>query len=380
MTSPNNSPRLLEVIRNTIVTYKGTVGSPVSLADISKIARVEPITLISSNLAGNKELYNILHGVLNIYAAYYLQAVHILSAQLADVRILKILDKTNPDRDLKTLLTSGYIAYESYNDTATLSLKNAKWKLPFNTGTVATESILDEDDGDTLTTSLKRIESFEKLGSAVGKVIEVRFKTTPDDSKKESTEVAIPVVVKLDNMIIPGEVISSMLISNKDEITLGSRFRDAIAGRINFIKDFILCSDLIKTQKKTMIKDPTGAYSEMLKRINNSRMYSAISGNISLAGVSSIVVISEEDENQIQRAIGGKLTNETTRDIVFENTSAMMIVSISESWERVTIYVRDVSGYSQNSYDSFKGAADKSNNNIGDILKSFTLGSGAPSF
>lgn len=380
MTSPNNSPRLLEVIRNTIVTYKGTVGSPVSLADISKIARVEPITLISSNLAGNKELYNILHGVLNIYAAYYLQAVHILSAQLADVRILKILDKTNPDRDLKTLLTSGYIAYESYNDTATLSLKNAKWKLPFNTGTVSTESILDEDDGDALTTSLKRIESFEKLGSAVGKVIEVRFKTTPDDSKKESTEVAIPVVVKLDNMIIPGEVISSMLISNKDEITLGSRFRDAIAGRINFIKDFILCSDLIKTQKKTMIKDPTGAYSEMLKRINNSRMYSVISGNISLAGVSSIVVISEEDENQIQRAIGGKLTNETTRDIVFENTSAMMIVSISESWERVTIYVRDVSGYSQNSYDSFKGAADKSNNNIGDILKSFTLGSGAPSF
>src|SRR5574344_978789 len=45
---------------------------------------------------------------------------------------------------------------------------------------------------------LKRIESFEKLGSAVGKVIEVRFKTTPEDSKKESTEVAIPVVVKLD--------------------------------------------------------------------------------------------------------------------------------------------------------------------------------------
>lgn len=375
----SNSPRLLETIRNVLVTYKGTVGSPVSLADISKIARVEPITLISSNLAGNKELYNILHGVLNIYTAYYLQAVHILSAQLADVRILKILDKTNPDRDLKTLLTSGYIAYES-SCNATLSLKSAKWKLPMVGTTVATESILDEDDGDTLTASIKRIESFEKLGSAVGKVIEVRFKASPDDSRKEGSEVAIPVVVKLDNMIIPGDVLSTILVSNKDEITLGSRFKDAISGRINFIKDFILCSDLIKTQKRTMIKDPTGAYSEMLKRINNSRLYSALSGNISLAGVSSIVVISEEDENHIQRNIGGKLTNETTRDIVFENTSAMMIVSISDSWERVTIYIRDVSGYSQSSYDSFKGAGEKSNNNIGDILKSFTLGNGAPSF
>lgn len=378
-TNLSNSPRLLETVRNVLVTYKGTVGSPVSLADISKIARVEPITLISSNLAGNKELYNILHGVLNIYAAYYLQAVHILSAQLADVRILKILDKTNPDRDLKTLLTSGYIAYES-RAISTLTLDNAKYKLPsMGNKTIATESFLDEDEGTTLSSSTRRLESFEKLGSAVGKVLEVNFRTQPEDVRQVGSEVSIPVVVKLDNMIIPGDVLSSILVSNKDEITLGSRFKDAIAGRINFIKDFILCSDLIKTQKRTMIKDPTGAYAEMLKRINNSRMYSALSGNISLAGVSSIVVISEEDESQIQRSIGGKLTNETTRDIVFENTSAMMIVSVSEAWERVTIYIRDVSGYSQNSFDAFKGAADKSNNNIGDILKSFSLGN-TPSF
>ena len=121
----------LEVLRNIVVGYRGTVGDPVSLADISKIARVEPITLISSNLTGTKELYNILHGVLNIYAGFYLQAVHILSAQLSDVRILKILDQTNPDRDLKTLLTAGYTAYESHNlNIKTLSLENAKYKLP----------------------------------------------------------------------------------------------------------------------------------------------------------------------------------------------------------------------------------------------------------
>ena len=130
----NGEPSFLETVRNVVVTYKGTVGDPVSLADISKIARVEPITLISSNLSGTPELYNVLHGVLNIYAAYYLQAVQILSAQLSDVRILKILDQTNPDRDLKTLLTSGYTAYESYADirtrVATMSLEDAKFKLP----------------------------------------------------------------------------------------------------------------------------------------------------------------------------------------------------------------------------------------------------------
>lgn len=376
---PDSSPRFLEQVRSALVTYKGTVGNPLAISDISKIARIEPITLVSSNLSSSKELYNVLHGVLNIYSAYYMQAVGILSAQLADVRILKILDKVNPDRDIKTLLTSGYIAAESFVS-STLSLENCKYGFPIPGSSVATENIFDEDEGKHLTTSIQRLETFEKLGTAVGKVVEVKFKTrNTSDSRHQGDEVAIPVVVKLDTMIIPSDVLNTILTSNKNEITLGSRFQQALRGRIGFVKDFILCSDLIKTQKKTMIKDPTGAYAALLKRINNSRIYSALSGNISLAGVSSIVVISDEDENLIQRFIGGKLTNEQTRDIVFENTSAMMIVVVSEAWERVTIYIRDNSTYSQSSFDAFKGSADKGNNNIGDILKSLTAGQ-APSF
>jgi hypothetical protein len=380
MANANGEPTFLEMLRNVVVTYKGTVGDPVSLADISKIARVEPITLISSNLTGTKELYNILHGVLNIYAAFYLQAVHILSAQLSDVRILKILDKTNPDRDMKTLLTSGYTAYESLN-VKTLSLENCKYKLPMlgsEKPSFVMESIFDEDSTNSLGNSTQKLETFEKLGSAVGKVMEVKFTVRGNDSKA-SDEITIPVVVKLDNMVIPADVIDQILTANSDEITLGSRFKDAISGRIGFIKDFILCSDLIKTQKKTMIKDPTGYYNQLMKRINNSRMYSALSGNISLAGVSSIVVISEEDESYIQKQIGGKLTNEHTREIIFNNTSAMMIVVVDKEWERVSIYVKDIDGFSQNSFDAFKSMSDKGNNNIADIIKAFSLNN-APSF
>ena len=378
-TGAERSPRLLEMVRNVLVTYKGTVGDGVSLADISKIARVEPITLISSNLSGQKELYNILHGVLNIYAAYYLQAIHILSAELADVRILKILDKTNPDRDIRTLLTSGYLAGESYNNRRnlrSLSLEGAKYKLPsLVDSTIAKEDIWDEDQDATLTNSIERLETFEKLGSAVGKVIQVTFNAqNNDDNRAPKHEVKIPVVVKLDNMIIPGEVVNSLLVSNKDEITLGSRFKDAISGRIGFIKDFLLCSDLISNQKKTMMKDPTGAYSTLLKRINNSRIYSALSGNISLAGISSIMVISEEDEHQVQRSIGGKLTNESTRKIVFNNTSAMMIVVVDQEWERVSIYVRDMNGFSQNSFSSFKTSSDTQNDTITEMMKAMTMG------
>jgi len=386
MATRTGEPNFLEVIRNIVVTYKGTVGDPISLADISKIARIEPITLISSNLSGTKELYEILHGVLNIYAAYYLQAVHILSAQLSDVRILKILDKTNPDRDLKTLLTSGYTAYESLGshsqNVKTLSLENCKFKLPMldsDKQSVSMESIfdgIDENADNVLTSSMNKLDTFEKLGAAVGKVIELKFNVRNEDSKAVDT-VTIPIVVKLDNMIIPSEVIDRVITSNTDEITLGSRFKDAISGRISFIKDFLFTSDLIKAQKKTMIKDPTGYYTQMLKRVNNSRLYSALSGNISLAGISSIVVLSGEDEQEVQKLIGGKLSNQKTREIVFNNTSAMMIVVVDKEWERVSIYVRDIDGFSQNSFSDFKGMASRDGNNIGDVLKAFQLNSPA---
>lgn len=398
----NGQPTLVESVRNIITTYKGTVGDGMSLADISKIARVEPLTLISSNLTGVKDLYNILHGVLNIYSAYHLQAVNILSTQMVDSRILRILDKTNPDRDLKTFLTSGQFGMEALNldslnvegsalATRTMSLEGCKYRLPMlksdqskrvSTESLDHQSIYGEGDDVTedsaLNAAMLRVDSFDKLGLTVGKVIEVSFFAN-NENDGDGQKVRVPVVVKLDTMIMPSDAVQRILTSNTDEITFGARFKDAISGRIPFIKDFLLCQDLIKSQKRAMIKDPTSYYSNLLKRVNNSKMYSVLSGNISMAGISSVYVLSEEDEEQIQRKIGGKLTNQKTRDIVFDNTSAMLIVVIDKEWERVSIYVRDISGFSQASFDSFRGATDKNSTMIADMLKGFTMNN-PPSF
>jgi len=170
-------------------------------------------------------------------------------------------------------------------------------------------------------------------------------------------------------------VIRTIITSNDEEITLGNRFKQAIYGRINFIKDFILASDLIKAHKRMMIKDPTGYYADMLKRINKSRIYSVLSGSPSLAGISSIIVISNEDEAEIQKKIGGKLTNKLTREIFFENTNAMLGVVVDKEWERVTVYVRDIDGFSQDSFASFKELGRNANNEqLMDMLKAFTMG------
>lgn len=377
----NTFSSILEVVRNTIIGYKSVFGEPVSLADVAKIARVEPITLISNNLIGVKELPDILSGILNIYATYYLQAVNILSAELVDIRILKILDKTNPDRDLKTLLASGYVGYESFDKESfkTLSLEGMKYRLPMSKKSIAVEGVADSIfDNDTylpeesLGTSVKKLETFERLGSAVGKVLEVKFRVPSGNGFEETS---ITTVIKLDTMIIPSDVIRTIITSNDEEITLGNRFKQAIYGRINFIKDFILASDLIKAHKRMMIKDPTGYYADMLKRINKSRIYSVLSGSPSLAGISSIIVISNEDEAEIQKKIGGKLTNKLTREIFFENTNAMLGVVVDKEWERVTVYVRDIDGFSQDSFANFKELGRNANNEqLMDMLKAFTMG------
>lgn len=360
----------LESLRNILVSYKGIAGKPLSLADVSKITRVEPITIISNDLSGVKELYNILHGVLNIYTSYYLQAISILSADLVDVKILKILDKVNPDRDLKTFLT----ARTNFESRAvnTLSLRNSKYKLPF----ISTES-LDEEVNE-LNTTIDKLDTFEKLGVAIGKIIDVKFTIRSDDSKDKQV-LSMPIVVRLDTGILDNTVINSILTLNNTEITFTSRLKDVFAGRISFIKDFILASDLIKNHKKAMFKDSSGTYNTILKRINNSRLYSALTGNISLGAISSIFVLSENNESEIVRKFGSGLTSPKIRNMIFDNISAMMIVVVDREWERVSIYVRDIDGYSQNSFEDFKPMADKNTNAIVDIFKAFTLGN-APSF
>lgn len=399
----HGEPTLIEQVRNVVTTYKGTVGAGMSVADVTKIARVEPITLISSNLIATKELYNVLQGVLNIYAAYQMQAVSLLGTQIYDSRILRILDKTNPDRDLKTFLAAGQLVGESFSvesDSSiepgsyrTMSLTGCKFGLPFvksDKRDFSAESMSaskfgynDEEYSNKqipdLTASANKIDSFDKLGVTVGKVIEITFNVTNKDRKNDTKENTskIPVLVKLDTMVIPGEAISDIATLNSDEITFGSRLSDAIRGRISFIKDFLLCVDLIKAQKKTMIKDTSGLYTQLLKRVNNSKLYSALSGNVSVAGVSAVIVMSELEENEIQKRIGGRLSNLKTREMVFNNISAMMIVVIDREWERVSIYIRDIDGYSQAPISSFK-SGDKTAD-MTDMFKALSM-SNAPSF
>lgn len=412
---------LTNLVSDAAIVARNTVGQGSSISEIAKIARVQPLTLISASLKTLPEIYNINQGILNIYASYYLQAVNILSTQLVDSKILKILDKVNPDRDITTAMTSHfsnenfdasaftkynlqnydvevadnyskYVALEGLAFTDTLKVgdfsvaRETTQQKIYDTLAKANETKITKDVasmakpnvGGGRSTGAKVVDAFDKSEAVVGKVIEVSFRVPGHGN--EPVDVRIPVVINLDIAYLDDEVMTEIITMNEDSIRFGKRFRDALSGRISFFKDFILARDLINRQKRIAMKDKTQAYATLLKRINDSKIYGALTRNVSLNTISGIMIISENEHSEIKARLGGDLDNKYTRQKVFDNSSVMVMAVVDRDWKTVSIYVRGIDGHSEIPFSHFKKSGnDQGSDILTELFKSITAGR-APTF
>lgn len=359
----NGEPTLLETIFDVVRLSKSTTGN-MSLVDITKFTRVEPIAVVNKDLVKVKEYNNILNGVLNIYLGYYLQAVQLLSVSYADAKVLKTLDSVSPDRSF---------IVEDYLCSKTVTLEDSLFDLPMMRG--------DDDEHNVREQSLSsKVEYLDKV-QAVGKVVELKF--TLDDSGEDGMHkinmrnVVIPVQVRLLTTLTDSAVLNGILTSNEDDITFTSRLKDVFGGRIRFFKDFIMAQDLIKNQKKILFKEGADAYNEILKRYNNSAMLTILNrGNVGYGKVSSIYIMTEEDETTIKKKFGSGLNSTTIRNTIFNNSLAMIIVVVDREWERVTIYIRDIASSSTSTFSELRKANDNDfGAQLADVVKSLAMGS-----
>lgn len=383
----------LNLVRNITLTYKNTAGDGSSIADIGKLGYVEPITLVASTVKtmDAKTRFNIEHGILNYYASMYVRAMGLLATRGIDTNILKTLDSLNPDRDLATVTAA--ITSESSNGLVKLNsdrerVTNTKKYLALEAldfgrvknGVISTESTnyaaSEVEAVPSVDSGLKvNLDVFEKDQYTVGKVIDASFQV----GDRLGQTVTLPIVIKLGNMIVPSEVIQNIVTMNEDSIRIGARFKDALSGRISFIKDFILANDLIEKQRTTMMKDPSRAYEALLARVNSSKFYSILSRNISLSTISGILIMTEVENNAIKRELGGDLTNRITRKKVFDNSSVMIIAVIDREWEQVSVFIRGFDDYSTIPFSGFSDAKNTSSDAIQEIVKTMSMGK-IPSF
>lgn len=329
-----------------------------SLVEATKLTRVEPLTIVSKDLLNFDILPDVNSSLLNMFTAYWLQAVAVLT-KVKDVEVIKILDKLNPDRDSTGWLLSESLSQESI---ATMVASNYKHSLPIRG--VAMEA----DDTKSLLQDVSNL--------SVGKLINVKISTDGADGKP--VDVSFPVNIRLMASVVPVGTIRGLLAKTTADLSIVERYHAWRGGRIEFIRDLIFAQDLIQEQKKNAIEDETGTAEEIQRRVANAKKFGLLTHNPSLVSASNLFVLSEEAAREVEGKLGGKLSNPRIRDKAFENTYAMIICVVDREWERVYFYARGVSAAMDLSFKEIKKAAADKGMNIADVLKAFQLG--APAF
>jgi hypothetical protein len=361
--------KAINTIKDNFTNYYTTK----SLSDATRLTRVEPLTIVSKDCLNIECMSDVNNVLLNMFAGYYLQAVHMLTT-VNDVEVIRILDKLNPDRDETGFLLEEKVSRESL---ATLSLENYTYSLP-TTARIALEAPGDKDNKVLGAKGKDPAEVIMDISNlSVGKLVNITIvynKSVEGIKDDAASTVTIPVNFRLMVSSVPNSTISHLLAVHQDDNSLVERFHAWRSGRISFIKDLIFCQDLIDEKKRAMIGDETGTMLEIMRRVNNSKKYGVITKNPSLVSASNLFVVTEEIARELEGKLGGRLSNFKTREQAFENTYAMIIVVIDREWQRVTFYTRGIQSYTDLSYKELKSVGKDKGPDIMDILKSMNTG------
>lgn len=351
-------------IRNNATNYYTTK----SLAEATKLTRVEPLVIFSKDCVSLEYMPDVANSLLSIFSGYYLQAVSILT-RVNDVEVVRILDKLNPDRDETGFLLTEQISRESLDN---LCLEAYKFSLPTDRTNDKPPILKDLASKENVTTIV------DASNLSVGKLLNVEISYSKDRGEHESPEdrvVRIPVSVRLMSSIIPNNSITRLLTYKSEDNSLVERFHAWRSGRIGFIKDLIFCQDLIDEYKRASIGDETNTLQEIVRRVNNSKKYGLLTKNPSLVSASNIFVITEEVAREVENKLGGKLSNANIRQKAFDNTYAMIIAVVDREWERVTFYTRGMAASTDLSIKEIKSANKNGKGpDILDVMKSFNQG------
>lgn len=363
-TSALASGKVIQTISD-IVNIAGRISKnskTTSLVEFTSSARVEPLTLVSSDCINLEYLPDVLQSLQSLFTGYYLQAVS-LTATVGNVKVVKLLDKLNPSRTP----TLGSFANESLNDEWRLSTESYKHKLPTSKNRIAFEENSESNPGKLDKNVFTDIRDLSNL--SVGKLIKVTIKGADGKDAYD-----IPISIRLMVSQLPEQSMTHLLSMGNADVSLSERFHAWRAGRIGFIKDLVLCQDLITEHKKALMMDKDGSYGEIIRRVNNNKQAGLISNNPSLATASNIAIISDACARNIEDKIGGKLSNVRSRDKVFDATYLMIMAVIDRQAERVTFYHRGIAAGTNVGIRDLRVGNKGSGPDITDILKSFVMG------
>lgn len=354
-----------------------------SLVEFTKPTRVEPIVLMDDRVVNLSFTHDVMQSLTSIFSGYYLQAVA-LSVNVGRVDVIDLLDRVNPNRSLDDNVIKGITnaglrgAFESADA--------YKWDLPVPGEAIGLEHFglenvydaidpVEGDGGDGKGSTVRGTGDSIKLAQemsnlSVGKLLEVEVES-------DGHKAVFPVAVRLIATAAPPKGIVHTLSLGQRNTTTKERWHAWRSGQLEFVRDLVLCQDLIDAHKNGLLKDSSGIYSASIQRRRKNRLSAILSGQPSVATASNIVVFADQTRKELEREIGGRLKDFRTREKIFKETYSMIMVVIDPEWENITIYHRSIETPTELSAGDlkFKG---KGGPDVGEILKAYTLGN-APS-
>lgn len=406
-----------KVIETTKSVLKANQGAT-DLVRVTQSARVEPILLMDQRASTVPFIQDVVHSLYNLFCGYWLLSVS-LDTTINGVSVGRRLDKFATDRDLadatssyldntlnanmesrdiglpfaKTIMQANFEQYQTDMQAefdayaASMEAGGYDWGKK-KEGTPSNE-VNDPNATVEYDHERKAREQAERNGSgtkvaasrvvdpakavstitnlAVGNVVEV---VISEDGK----EARVPVMIRLRVAgMNPKAIVQTLAVGGVD-MSFRGRWRAWRAGELRFWSDFVMAMDRVDAHRAASMNDETGYYKTVYNRAKRNGMAEILTQGPSLGTASSIIVITQQSADELEREIGGQLSSFKVRQGIFGHTYSMLLAVVDPDWESVTIYTRGIEMPTKLSKNDMKAAGKSDSKELMDILKSYQLG------
>ena len=328
-----------------------------SLIEYTKDTRVEPIVILDSSLRQQPYITDALQALSSIFSGYYLQAVSI-STNVGSIDVTKLLDKLSTERSPVKSAVDSFLSMESYDvGLPVVSMEARGDRSRRKSGSVDSGAHAKMQDATNL---------------AVGKLLKVQI-------KENGHEAEIDVSVRLRVKSTGQDALTKLMVGKAKDTSARMRYIQWDAKELSFWRDIVLCSDLITSEKKSMVQDNDGTVATLANRRTKNRIAGIFSGEPSVNNASAMVIISDQTRRQIEKDLGGKMKRFKDRERMFSNTLTMIMMVIDTEWEQLTIYHRGIEEPTQLTVKELKSVNKGTGPDVGEILKAYQLGN-SPQF
>lgn len=364
-----------------------------SLIEYTRSTRTEPITMIDHTIINQPELSDLMATLTTIYAAMYSQAFSIaINHEIGSIKALKALDKINPNRGVvkpllglesHSLLLPDYRNIENnYKATNKISMEG---NFSFNGGVAVSPNggigfgAKAEYDSGPNVINVNKNKGKDEFGVKTEAITKFNQNLTTGilfdvSVSANGTTLNVPLSVRLLANEMRQDNVLSILKAAVVNKTAKERYREWRAGGLSFWSDIVLCRDILKEQRKNLIKDQTGIYNEVIKRRNNNKLAGIFSGDPSISNISNILVVSTETIARFETETFKKLKDAKVRDTIFNNTNVMVLAVVDAYKEVVTLYYHSISVPTIVTFRDLKSYTKKQGLDPMEVLRSFQMG------